>query len=63
MGRSMPDAPVESFLEPRADSAQPPVASSELSQAGSGSAVNRQGSFVLLKALDESELRSGLGSE
>lgn len=62
MGKSMPDAPVESFLEAQADSAQPPVASSELSQAG-GSAVNRQGSFVVLKGLDESELRSGLRSE
>lgn len=62
MGKSMPDAPVESFLEPQANSAQPPVASSELSQAG-GSAVNRQGSFVLLKGLDESELRSCLRSE
>lgn len=62
MGKSMPDAPVESFLEPQADSAQPLVASSELSQAG-GSAVNRQGSFVLLKGLDESKLTSRLRSE
>lgn len=62
MGKIMPDALVESFLEPQADSAQPQVASSELSQAG-GSAVNRQGSFVLPKGLDQSELRSGLRTE
>lgn len=62
MGKIMPDAPVESFLEPQADSVQPPVASSELSQAG-GSAVNREGSFVLPKGLDQRELRSGLRSE
>lgn len=39
MGKSMPDAPVESFLEHQADSAQPPLASNELSQAG-GSTMN-----------------------
>lgn len=62
MGKVVPDAFLESFLEPEADSVQPPVASSELSQAG-GSAVNRQGSFILPKGLDQSELPLGLRSE
>jgi len=61
-GKTMPDALVESFLEPQAGSVQPPMASSKLSQAG-GLVMNRQGSFVLPKGLDRGELRWGLRSE
>lgn len=62
IGTIVPDALVESFLEPAADSAQLSVASGKLSQAG-GLVVSRQGSLVLPKGLRESKCRSGLRSE
>lgn len=52
MSRIIPDATVESLPGSRADSVQPPVAYSELSQP-SGSAADRQSLFVSPVGLDQ----------